>query len=299
MRVTLVANPTAGRGRTERFLRRFTQRRPADILWTERPGHAAELARDAAAHSDVIGVFGGDGTVHEVVNGLMPEPVPIVVLPTGSGNDFASLFSCPRTPDELSRVLDAGTGVRVDIIDCGGRYCVNSIGMGFEALVTKQSLGIKYLTGLPLYLLAVARAMRAYECPRMTIAAGDVTFSGARLMVSATNGLRSGGGFYLTPNAIADDGEIDLCIVECMGRARMLTLLPLAIAGKHTTRRGVSMGRATRVTITADQGYHMHIDGEYVGEQTEPLTLTALPHRLPVLCTSSHATGAAVSQILP
>lgn len=298
MQITLIANPTAGRGRTERFLRHFTRGHAAEILWTERPGHASDLARTAVASADIIGVFGGDGTVHEVVNGLMPDPVPIVVVPTGSGNDFASLFTCPRTPDELARVLDTGTGVRVDVIDCGECYCVNSIGMGFEALVTRESLGIRHLTGLPLYLLAVARALRRYQCPRMTITTDDQTYTGARLLVSAGNGVRAGGGFYLTPDAVADDGAIDLCIVACLGRARLLRLLPLSIKGRHTNRRGVTMSRSTSVTITSETPYHRHIDGEYVGERDDPMTLTVLPRRLPVLCSASRATRAPLERLI-
>lgn len=286
--IAFIANPAAGRGYTERFISRFESEardldRHIEVLWTERPGHAVDLAREARTRCDVVCVAGGDGTVHEVVNGLMPEPVPLVVVPAGSGNDFASLFACPRTPAELSAVLRAGQGVRTDVIDCGIRYCANSVGIGFEALVTKQSLGIRNLRGLPLYLTAAARALARYDCPPMTIRLDDETLTGERLLVSVGNGVRAGGGFYLTPDARADDGRIDLCIVRAMGRLRILTLLPRSIPGRHTTATGVQMRRSRRVSISAQRPFHMHVDGEYVGEHTGPLEFTLIDRALPVL----------------
>jgi diacylglycerol kinase (ATP) len=286
--IAFIANPTAGRGYTQRFIERFEREardldQHIDVLWTKRQGHAVELAREAKQHCDVVCVAGGDGTVHEVVNGLMPDPVPLVVVPGGSGNDFASLFACPTTPHELVEVLRAGQGVRTDVIDCGIRYCANSVGIGFEALVTKQSLGIRNLRGLPLYLTAAARALVRYDCPPMTIELDDETITGERLLVSVGNGVRAGGGFYLTPDARVDDGRIDLCIVSPMGRLRILTLLPRSIPGKHTGNRAVQMRRSREVTLTAERPFHMHIDGEYVGMHTGPIAFRVIDRVLPVL----------------
>jgi diacylglycerol kinase family enzyme len=140
-----------------------------NLFWTQGPGHARDLAREAAARGGVVCAVGGDGTVSEVVNGLMPGPVPLVVVPTGSGNDFASLVECPRSPAELERVLREGSGLRLDVIDCGGRYCANSIGIGFEAMVTYHSLSIRHMRGLPLYLTAVFKALRSLDRIRYRI----------------------------------------------------------------------------------------------------------------------------------
>ena len=288
MEIAFIANPVAGRGYTQRFVSRFeTEARDLDqhidVLWTERSGHAVELAREARKHCDVVCVAGGDGTVHEVINGLMPDPVPLVVVPAGSGNDFASLFACPTTPRQLVEVLRAGAGVYTDVIDCGIRYCANSVGIGFEALVTKRSLGIRYLRGLPLYLAAAVRALVRYDCPPMTIQLDAEVITGERLMVSVGNGARAGGGFYLTPDARADDGRIDLCIVRPMGRLRILALLPRSIPGRHTGVRGVDMHRSRQATVTAERPFHMHIDGEYVGMHTGPIEFRVIDRVLPVL----------------
>ena len=255
-----------------------------DVLWTQRAGHARELARDAAARSQVVCAVGGDGTVSEVVNGLMPQPVPMVVVPTGSGNDFASMVDCPRTGEELARAITEGAGVRFDVIDCGDRYCANSIGIGFEALVTYHSLSIRRLRGLPLYLTAVFKALRSPGniTYRITID-GVEAATGEFLLVSVGNGPRAGGGFYLNPDASPDDGIIDVCVARRMSRARLLWILPRAIKGQHVTRAGISMFRGRSVSIAANTPFPIHIDGEYLGRRDTPLDLHLIPRCLPVL----------------
>ena len=287
MHVSFIANPTDGRGRTRALVEAYARALPgrSDLLWTQGPSHARDLAREAVARSDAVCVVGGDGTVSEVVNGLMPQPVPMVVVPTGSGNDFASLVDCPRSPDDLARILDDGVGVRLDVIDCGDRYCANSVGIGFEAMVTYHSLTIRRLRGLPLYLLAVFKALASYESIRYTITIdAGAPLSGEFLRVSAGNGVRAGGGFYLNPGARPDDGLIDLCTVRRMSRARMLTILPAAIRGAHVGRRGIDVHRGATMTIAAERPFPMHIDGEYLGRVAGPFTMKVVGRCLPVLC---------------
>jgi YegS/Rv2252/BmrU family lipid kinase len=292
MRVSFIANPTAGRGRTRATVERYARAVRGDVrlLWTQGPGHARELARGAGRDSEAVCVFGGDGTVSEVVNGLMPRPIPMAVVPTGSGNDFASLIDCPRSPEELSRVIEQGVGLRLDVVDCHGRYCANSIGIGFEAVVTYYSLSIRHLRGLPLYLLAVVKALAAYESNRYTITIDDARVEGDFLLVSIGNGVRAGGGFYLNPGAYPDDGRLDVCTAERMPRARMLALLPSTIKGKHVGKRGVAVHTGSRIRISAARPFPIHIDGEYLGRREEPLDVSIVPRVLPVL---SRAGGAA------
>jgi len=293
MRVTFIANPTAGRGRTRSRVERLARALPGDsrVAWTSGPGHAVELARAAAGTSDIVCAVGGDGTVSEVVNGLMPDPVPIVVVPTGSGNDFASLVDCPRTGEELATVIADGVGRRLDVIDCGDRYCANSIGIGFEALVTFHSLTIRRLRGLPLYLLAVMKALASVETNRFTLTLdATVDVEGEFLMVSVANGPRAGGGFFLNPGASPDDGMIDVCVASRMSRLRMLAILPRTLTGAHVGRPGIAVHRGARVRVVAEHPFPIHIDGEYLGRRAHPLDLSIIPRVLPVLCKKSGAT---------
>ena len=286
MRVVIIANPTAGRGRTRALVEGYARaiRGDVDIRWTQEPLHAVELARAAAPSCDVVCAVGGDGTVSEVVNGLMPHPVPIVIVPTGSGNDFASLIACPRNAAELARVLEDGVGLRMDVLDCGDRYCVNSIGIGFEAMVTYHSLAIRRLRGLPLYLTAVIKALAGCESIPYTLSIdGAPAAAGDFLMVSVGNGVRAGGGFRLHPAAYPDDGRMDVCVVRRMSRVRMLSVLPLTLRGAHVRRRGISVFGGARVRVAASRPFPVHIDGEYLGRREEPLDLSVVPRCLPVL----------------
>ncbi len=300
MRVSFIANPTAGRGRTRRMVEEFARAVPAGsrLLWTQGPGHAVELARGAARDTDVVCVVGGDGTVSEVVNGLMPRPVPIVVVPTGSGNDFASMVDSPSTAAELAGAIEGGMGRRLDVIDCGERFCANSIGIGFEALVTFHSLSIRRLRGLPLYLLAVVKALAAYESIRysITIDAGEPV-EGNFLLVSAANGPRAGGGFYLNPGARADDGLIDVLTASRMPRLRMLAILPRTLRGAHTKSRGLAFHRGARVRIESREPFPLHIDGEYLGRRGAPLELSVIPRCLPVLCRKRDGAGSTAAPL--
>jgi diacylglycerol kinase (ATP) len=291
-KLTVIANPKAGRGRVGQFLGQFVSRtealgREIDLLVSERPGHAVELARSAADGADVLCAVGGDGTVHEVANGLLAaaNPPPLVVIPRGSGDDFAKLVGCPRDADELFSVVDDGVGVDLDVVDCGDRYCVNSCGLGFEALVTKNSRSIQRLKGLPLYLLALAKALAEFSCPELEIETddGDV-IAGPRLLVSVGNGVSAGGGFFLTPDAVPDDGLIDVCIVEKMGRVKMMGLLPLSLKGTHTARAEVMMRRTRSLKVESKGPLHIHIDGEYLGDDRRSMSFKLLERRLPVLC---------------
>lgn len=299
MRVSFIANPMAGRGRTRTTVERYARavRGDTQFLWTQGPGHASELARQAAADSDVVCAVGGDGTVSEVVNGLMPHPVPLVVVPSGSGNDFASLVECPRTPEELAEVVARGAGFRLDVLDCGDRYCANSIGIGFEALVTYHSLSIRRVRGLALYLLAVGKALAQYESNRFSLELfdgdlvaepvgapdGNRRIDGEFLLVSIGNGARAGGGFYINPRAVADDGHLDVCTADRMPRLRMLSLLPSTIRGRHAGKRGIGLHTAARVRVTASHPFPIHIDGEYLGRRDMPLDIKVLTRALPVL----------------
>jgi diacylglycerol kinase (ATP) len=208
----------------------------------------------------------------------------MVVVPTGSGNDFASLVRCPRTPAELARVLADGMGARFDVIDCGDRYCANSIGIGFEALVTYHSLSIRNLRGLPLYLLAVFKALRTpgHIHYRMSIDGRDAA-AGEYLLISVGNGPRAGGGFYLNPKATPTDGLIDVCAARKMSRAKLLAILPRAIKGGHINARGIEMYRGSAVSISSDTPFPIHIDGEYLGKREKPLDLRIVARVLPVL----------------
>lgn len=291
----LIVNPRAGR-RTPVWEKSALGRLLAplglavSLHETRGPGDARRIAREIAGRARIIGIAGGDGTVHEVVNGLLPSQTPVVVIPAGSGNDFASLLSAPGSPRELFRILEAGRGAEIDVLSIDGRYCVNSAGLGFEGLVNRLSHGGSRLGGRTRYAAALLRALRTPASYRLRITTprrDDI--SGDMLLVSVGNGRRTGGAFYLTPGAFPDDGLIDICAVEAMSRMKMLRILPKSLRGAHVTRPEVRMLRAESVAIESDTGYPMHIDGEYCDGPPGRSDITLLPGALRILCGVSAA----------
>lgn len=290
VRLSIIANPWAGRGRGQALIESFRHDARADGLATRiettgQPGDGAVLARRLREDSDVIGIIGGDGTVHEVVNGLMPDPLPIVILPVGTGNDFASLMRCPTGFGEMADLIERGYGARFDVLEFPDRFCVNSAGMGFEGLVNRRSHRIRWARGSLLYLIAVFETLASLECPPFSIVTPDGTrLDGRRLLVSIGNGNRTGGAFYLTPEAMPDDGLIDVCVVDAMRWPRVLRLLPKSFSGGHVASPGVEMLRVPSLTIETSPEFPMHIDGELVESAPARMTITTRHRTLPVLC---------------
>ncbi|UCG51235.1 MAG: diacylglycerol kinase family lipid kinase [Candidatus Latescibacterota bacterium] len=297
MKTAIILNPNAGRARHVPGTDAFRQALRAagietSIETTKQRGDAVRLARELTPHVDVLAIIGGDGTIHEAVNGMMgaaPDPVPLVVIPYGAGNDLASLLGCPRTPKELIDVLRAGYAARLDVLDFGDRFCINSAGLGFEGQVNRYSHSIRLVRGHLRYMAAVVKALASYSCLRfrLTTPQGD-EIDGEKLLISIGNGIRTGGAFYFWPDAYPDDGLIDVCVVEPMGRLRMISLLPKVLKGRHVRRPEVTMLRVESLSIESDTAYPMHIDGEFVESPPGRREVTVRRRKVIVLCNSQY-----------
>jgi diacylglycerol kinase (ATP) len=277
-KIRMIYNPEADRGGTYQLagdLRRLSDEwGGADWVGTDYPGHAAELAAAAApAGYGTVVALGGDGTVHEVVNGLMqaePSRRPrLGVVPLGSGNDFAAGLGIPLDPSEaLRRIFHEGNARTVDagrITDSSGRseYWCNALGIGFDAAINIQSRTIPWLRGFAMYLAAVLKTIILhYDRPLMTLDLDGTTQSGAFLMLTLGNGTREGGGFRTTPDAKMDDGWLDYLLVDPIPRLRMLRLIPEVMRGTHGRFPEAHLGRFRRLSLKADTALPIQADGE-------------------------------------
>ncbi|MBP2681166.1 MAG: lipid kinase, YegS/Rv2252/BmrU family [Candidatus Krumholzibacteriota bacterium] len=293
--LALIVNPRAGRRTavwSESALRALFEPLGfgVSVHATRAAGDARRIAREVAPRATVIAAVGGDGTIHETVNGLLPLRTPVVIVPSGAGNDLSSLIACPRTPRELAEVVGEGWGAELDVISIGDRFCVNSVGIGFEGLVNRLSHGVARVGGRTRYAIALLRALPLIRCARLTITTsrGDV-IAGEMLLVSIGNGRRTGGAFYLTPDAFPDDGLIDVCAVASMSRAKMLFMLPRSLNGTHVKRPEVRMLRSESLVIEAESPYPMHIDGEYLEGAPGRREVAVVPGAIRVLCRRSGA----------
>ena len=298
-RIKVILNPAAGRGygaQAEPRVRECLEAQGInfDLVRTSGPWHAAQLAQHAAedGFATVIGA-GGDGTANEVINGLMAASqngaTPRMgIIPAGSGSDFASGIglpldlqeACHRIARQDVKTIDLG---RVTVPGQEPRYFGNVVGIGFDGAVLIQTLSMKRLRGLPLYLLAVLKTILVdFQAPRMTIEYDGRRMELPATLVSVANGPREGGGFIVAPNARPDDGLFDLCIARKVSRLTMLRLLPHFLRGTHTDLDPVTMAQATVVTISSPDGLVAHVDGEVLCTDATEIRCEILPDALEV-----------------
>jgi diacylglycerol kinase family enzyme len=274
----------------------------AEFRATRGPGHAEELAVEAAsAGIAVVAAAGGDGTVHEVANGILRagrREVALAVYPVGSANDYAHALSTPGawrghpTSLEGMRLADVG---RVSAPGRGERYFVNGLGLGFNAAVTLESQRIHNLQGVTLYTVALLRALwYRYRCPTMTVTLDDQVRTGPTLALSVALARREGG-FLLTPHALLDDGQFDYIHAGCLRRWELLRFLPGMITGRlPTNHRAVWLGRCREVRVQATEALAVHADGELFSrpeDDVRTVEVRMLPGALRVLTPLEPAGG--------
>ena len=278
---TFIMNPMAGKGAARKVLAELERLLPGlglgyEAVYTLRPGHATEIARTCSS-PHVIAV-GGDGTINEAVNGIMGSGKVLGIIPTGSGNDLIKSLGIPRKLQAALDVLRSGNVRRIDAgrVACGnlstgsmqyapGRYFINGVGIGFDASVARRVSEIGYLRGTLLYLVAVLQTLGHYKAPFLRVSVDGSTTVGKKLLIAIGNGKCAGGGFYLTPDAVVDDGALDVCAIQDLPVLKILRLIPSVMSGKRVEDPGVSYSRTTSITVESAERLTVHADGEVIG----------------------------------
>jgi diacylglycerol kinase family enzyme len=272
MGMCVIYNPAAARGRaTGRVdeLRRSLGDR-AEFWPTAGGGDAEILAAKAVATGFTdVAAAGGDGTVHEVANGLLKSSnrdATLVVLPIGSANDYAfclgrSAVSSHPEPIPSHRLVDVG---RVQTADGRERYFINTIGLGFSNTVTEEARRIGWLQGMPLYVLAFLRSLCfRYAATDANIAFDDFKRAGPTFSLTVAIGTREGN-LLLTPEAIPDDGLFDYLHAGRLSRFEILRYLPRVSWGGRlpSDHPELWMGRCRAVRMESAAALGAHLDGD-------------------------------------
>jgi diacylglycerol kinase (ATP) len=300
-KVKIILNPMADMGnawRVARDLRSITEQHGGvDWSGTVYPGHAIQLAQQAGEQGyDMVIAMGGDGTVHEVINGLMKVPEnkrPILgIVPVGSGNDFAHGIHASRKPTEaLTCALD-GEASTVDLglmTDEHGRkeYFDNTLGIGFGAVVTIRSHQLPVVRGFLMYLTAVIQTIILnHNAMAMQIETDDQKWQQSVIYLVICNGPREGGGFLIAPEAKIDDGLFHYAMITNVSRAMMFRIVPEVMKGTHGRFKQVRMGTCKKFTLSADRPLYIHADGEiFTGPGTDlrKVSFEILPNALKVV----------------
>lgn len=274
----LIVNPQAKHGETAKLVPAIEQlllNVAHDTALTEHAGHAAQIARERAADYDLVVAAGGDGTVHEVLNGLMSLPAnsrpALGVLPTGSGNDTRRTLGIPTDLTQAALVLATGERRRFDVGCVNGIYFNNSFAAGLDAKVTAKAVEYKVTTrrsGLWLYLTALLNVLFT-DLGSFKV---RIAFDGSEpvehdtLIIAMTQGPTYGGGFFITPEADSTDGLFDVCMIDPLSLPEALLRLPFVVTGRHTRMRPVHMSRHVSAVIECDGALPAQVDGEVLLE---------------------------------
>lgn len=287
-KILIIANPAAGANRASKMIPLVK-----DILKNKGIDYALEITRckgDEIAIArkgvkngfDLIAALGGDGTVNQVVNGIMgsvgavSELPTLGIIPAGTGSDLVKTLKIPVITEDAVDVLLTGREYLIDIGEIKGktwkegRYFINIAGIGIDAVTVKELEYAKAIfKGRLAYFYALFRALKSYHGLQLKIEIKDINIHVFAYLTAVANGKFFGSGFKITPDADTCDGLFDICVVEKVGIIKTLLNLMKVIKGTHTKIPEVRMFRADNIIISSDNPMPVEIDGEVGGEDAE------------------------------
>jgi diacylglycerol kinase (ATP) len=275
----VILNPAANRGKMDKhraIVRDRAERQQARYVETTKQGEAKELAMIAAKESRPVIIVGGDGSVHEAVNGILNSGVrvPLGIVAAGSGNDFAwNTLELPRDPvDAIEKALH-GQLIEVDAGIVNGHYFANSFSVGLDAdiaIAADRLKHIPFMSGARLYYTAtIKQLLLGYSnCPWLSFQLERSDGSTRHIqemrfvLMAVTNGPTYGAGFRINPKADHADGLFDVCTIDYTPLLRALKLLPVVKKGEHAGLPEVTFYLAKSVSIESQNSVNVQMDGE-------------------------------------
>ena len=299
--ICIIVNPTAGKGAAKKLLPEIEQVIDGlgldyEIKFTDHPGHGIQLTEEACFEEyKTLVAVGGDGTVNEVINGMMRAKqknalLPnLAVLPVGRGNDFSFGMGIPQDLVAACQLLANGNSREIDIgfVKGGdypdGRYFGNGVGIGFDTVVGFEAAKLPhYIDGVPAYLYAALKTIFLYfKAPLIRLDIDGEIIEQPCILVSMMNGRRMGGSFMFAPASESDDGILNLCIAGQVTRWQVIGLFPQVMSGTHEKNPAIKMLTGKAIKISAIEGtLPVHADGETICVAGDALEVDILPRAL-------------------
>lgn len=262
-----------------------------ELYVSEYPGHAIKLAYQAAqAGNFPLIAVGGDGTYSEVVNGLLQaKPLngspagPVGFIPFGTGNDLSDMLGIPRELEAAAAVLAEGHTRVIDLGKVNDRYFDNNSAIGLEPVVTLENIRLTWLRGVIRYVISALIGIFKNPSWEGELEWDDGSYSGSLTLVSVGNSRRTGGTFYMTPNASLNDGLLDFVFAPRLNRMRLLTLLPKAQTGEHIHDQAITEARTRRLSIRTKTPTPIQADGEVFELGVTEIEYEIVPDALKVI----------------
>jgi diacylglycerol kinase (ATP) len=295
-----VVNPASANGSTLRRWPEIERQAAAagltgDALLSERPGHVAELTEQAAAGgARLVVVVGGDGTVHEAVNGILRagagDSAELAVLARGTGKDFVHSLHVPArlreaidvAKDGASRVVDVGRATYVAPDGSAAEtFFANFAGAGISgAIARRANLSSKALGGRASFIWATVAVFARWQATDVEIAVDSERRSGRMFEILAMNGEYTAGGMWATPGAAPDDGLLDALVIGDVTKLDFVTTFPKIYRGKHLGHPKIERLRGREIAVTAAEPLPIALDGEQPG--TTPASFSIVPKAIRV-----------------
>lgn len=268
-----ICNPVAGNGAGKKIGLQVKQALenkgvPCRLILTEAPGHATFLAGAARqAGADTVLSIGGDGTAFEVAQGLLGGPCTFGIIPAGTGNDFVKTIGVPLDPMQALDHILSHPAVPTDAGEVNGRMFLNEIGTGFDVSVLDYAeKAKKYCQGVLPYFYGVVRTLFHFRSVPLTYAVdGGEKQTRDVFVIAAANGGIIGGGIPIAPDARADDGLMDIVIVDKIKKRHLIPRLAGLMKGKILTFPETHCFRASSISFSAP-GMRLNADGEILAE---------------------------------
>ncbi len=285
--IRLIVNPTSGRGRGSTVAKQASQLLDKqgvthEVIYSRSPDDPARLARESIRdRTAAVVAIGGDGLVSQVAGELVETDTPLGIIPAGRGNDFARGLGIPLDIVGACATIVTGHQQRVDVGQANGRYFFSVAVMGLAAEINRKANTFTKLRVNALYSLLTVITIFTDEPQPFT-----VEYEGHRRrcyswMIAVGNTWSSARGMALVPAARPDDGQLDACIINGMGKFELLlSVFPKVFRGRHLYHTGVDTIRGREMTIESDRPCDMYADGERIGPL--PVILKAVPQALSV-----------------
>jgi diacylglycerol kinase (ATP) len=299
--LAVILNPKAGKGKALKFKNKLDNVLRAkginyEIYVSEYRKHATEIVNKIASTTKTLIVMGGDGTLSEVINGINPENsnnTKVVILPLGSGNDFAKaindkananniLSAFSQNKLEQKSVNLSNVKITEENGDVVSFRFVNALGIGFDSFVAYLNLENKVLSGIPSYILAVFKAIKKYAPIEPEIYIDNMPHSDqkGKLLITVGNNKTSGGGFYLNPYAEIDDDILDITVIRHLTPMEIYRKLPKVLVNKTHKIPEFIHKPGKNVRIKLKNPFIVHADGEIFSKEAVNIEISIMKERL-------------------
>ena len=295
MKIIIIQNPKSNVGNSRKFeliLKNKFSNSVVEFMKTAYPGHAIAIARRATREKvDTIVAVGGDGTVNEVLNGIVGSDVAMGIIPTGTANDLASYYRLPRNIENACDIILQRRILRADLILVNNRYFITAGGLGFPSEVasivnrfksrSRAGILLGQILASKLYIFASFLAIfKEHHQNLLKVCWNGSSLTSDTLSLTINNQPFLGKNFVISPDAVNDDGIFDVCLIEnSKTRAGILSILIKVLVGKHIYSSSVKMWRTATLIVETDIPKSFLIDGELL-QKSKIFKIKILPHAL-------------------